>query len=119
MVITGNKIATTLTNSDSELSASGTGIVDIPNNDVVVENNVTFQGDLVVNTLDPAGKITANSFSTGDILIDDNFITTTESNSNLELRANGTGVIVIDDLSFAIALLHSQVILQLMQVEAH
>ena len=49
----------------------------------------------------PAGKITANSFSTGDILIDDNFITTTASNSNLELRANGTGVIVIDDLSFA------------------
>ena len=47
------------------------------------------------------GKITANSFSTGDILIDDNFITTTASNSNLELRANGTGVIVIDDLSFA------------------
>ena len=25
----------------------------------------------------PAGKIMANSFSTGDILIDDNFITTT------------------------------------------
>ena len=101
IVITGNKIATTLTNSDLELSASGTGIVDIPNNDVVVENNVTIQGDLVVNTLDSAGKITANSFSTGDILIDDNFITTTQSNSNLELRANGTGVIVIDDLSFA------------------
>ena len=68
---------------------------------LLLKTMLLSQGDLVVNTLDPAGKITANSFSTGDILIDDNFITTTESNSNLELRANGTGVIVIDDLSFA------------------
>ena len=66
----------------------------------------------------PAGKITANSFSTGDILIDDNFITTTLSNSNLELRANGTGVIVIDDLSFANSTITTgEMILQLMQVE--
>ena len=100
IAISGNRIVTTLTNSDLELGASGTGVIDIPNNDVVVEQNVTIEGDLVVDTLDTIGKITANSFSTGDILIDDNFITTTQSNSDLELRANGTGSIVIDDLSF-------------------
>ena len=101
VAISGNRVFTTLTNSNLELGASGTGVIDIPNNDVVVEQNVTIEGDLVVNTLDTTGKITANSFSTGDILIDDNFITTTQSNSNLELRANGTGGIVIDDLTFA------------------
>jgi len=98
--ISGNVIKTTDTNSDLEFVASGTGVVSIPNSDLVVENNVTIAGDLVANTLDSTGKITANSFSTGDILIDDNFITTTQSNSDLELRANGTGSIVIDDLSF-------------------
>ena len=36
-------------------------------------------------------------FSTGDICIDDNFITTTLSNSNLELRTAGTGAVLIDD----------------------
>jgi hypothetical protein len=45
------------------------------------------------------GTVTANRFSTGNILIDDNFVTTTQSNSNLELRANGTGSIVIDTFS--------------------
>ena len=45
------------------------------------------------------GKITSNNFTTGDILVDDNYITTTTSNSDLELRANGTGSIVIDNFA--------------------
>ena len=47
------------------------------------------------------GTLTANNFSTGDILIDDNFITTTLSNSNLELRTSGTGSVIIDDLQLS------------------
>ena len=34
-----------------------------------------------------------------DVLITDNYITTTTSNANLELRANGSGYIVIDDIN--------------------
>ena len=34
------------------------------------------------------------------IAIDDNYITTTDSNADLQLRANGTGDVVIDDLRF-------------------
>jgi len=34
-----------------------------------------------------------------DVLISDNYITTTTSNANIELRANGAGFIVIDDIN--------------------
>ena len=100
IVIQGNTIQTTQSNSDLELSASGTGQVVIPNNDVVINQNLTVLGDISASGLQSQGRVTANSFFTGDLLIDDNFITTTLSNSDLELRANGTGSIVIDDYSF-------------------
>jgi len=94
--ITGNVVETTLSNSDLELRANGTGEVVIPNNNVDIAGNLTIDGNLTVTDIDSVGQITANAFSTGDILVDDNFITTTTSNSDLELRASGTGSIIID-----------------------
>lgn len=97
--VAGNTITTTESNSNLELRANGTGRVYIPENDIVIENNLTVDGTITVNNITSTGTITANSFTTGDILIDDNFITTTTSNSDLELRANGTGSIIIDEFS--------------------
>tara|TARA_B110000503_G_scaffold136328_1_gene218460 strand:- start:8365 stop:11922 length:3558 start_codon:yes stop_codon:yes gene_type:complete len=100
IIITQNIIATSESNSDLELRANGTGAIVIPSNNVVVSNNLTVLGELFVSEISSTGTLTANRFSTGNILIDDNFITTTISNSNLELRANGTGSITIDNLAF-------------------
>ena len=94
--ISGNRITTTESNSNLDLRANGTGKIYIPDNNVVIENNLAVNGTITVGNIASTGTITANSFSTGDILIDDNYITTTLSNSNLELRANGTGSIIID-----------------------
>jgi len=94
--IAGNVITTTLSNSDLELRANGTGEILIPNNNVTISNNLTIDGTLTVGDVISTGLIQANRFTTGDILIDDNFITTTNSNSDLELRAAGTGSIIID-----------------------
>jgi len=111
ILIDNNVVETTATDTDLILRANGTGTVNIPNNDVqinqdlsvtgniAVNNNVTITNTLTVNTINSSGTIQANNFTTGDILIDDNFITTTISNSDLELRAAGTGSIVIDDFS--------------------
>jgi hypothetical protein len=98
--INTNFITTTTTNADLELRANGTGSILIPSNNVVIEQDLTVQGVLNADNLDALGRVTANSFSTGNILIDDNFITTTQSNSDLELRANGTGKVTFDDIQF-------------------
>jgi|TARA_R110000851_G_scaffold215180_1_gene367909 hypothetical protein len=99
ILIDDNYITTTSTNADLELRAAGTGSIIIPNNNVTISNNLTVSGVLTVGDIDSIGTIQANNFTTGDILIDDNFITTTVSNSDLELRAVGTGSIIIDNFS--------------------
>ena len=97
--IAGNTISTQDSNSDLELIASGTGKIYMPNNDVLINNNLTVLGDFSLANATSSGTTSANKFDTGDIVISQNFITTTNSNSDLDLRAAGTGSIVIDDLS--------------------
>ena len=99
ILIDDNIITTTNTNSDLELQASGSGNVIIPSNNVLISNDLTVQGTLSAGNMTLTGTILANKFTTGDISIEDNFITTTLSNSNLELRTSGTGVIEIDEIS--------------------
>jgi len=108
ILVDDNFITTTTSNADLELRASGTGIVYIPNNDLEIDNDLTVNGIAYLNDINSTGTITANSFSTGDIFIDDNYITTTQSNSNLELRTNGTGAVIIDDLDFNTNIISSQ-----------
>ena len=99
VLIDDNFITTTSSNADLELRANGTGNILIPNNNVTLSNDLTVNGITTTQNIVSSGLITADSFSNADILIDDNFITTTNSNSDLELRASGTGSIVIDDFS--------------------
>ena len=99
ILVDDNFITTTSTNADLEFRAAGTGSIIVPNNNVNITNNLTVGGTLNVGDIDSIGTIQANNFTTGDILIDDNYITTTVTNSNLELRAVGTGSIIIDDFS--------------------
>lgn len=108
ILIDTNFISTTLSNSDLELVAQGTGIVLLDDNsefsqDLTV-NGISFLADLnVVPTLNVDGFLTvtnnliAPEFRVDDILINDNYITTTLSNSNLEIRANSAGGILIDE----------------------
>ena len=100
--IENNLVTTTQTNSDLQLSAAGTGSVVIPNNNVQITNDLAVNGTITVGDITSSGTITANRFSTGNILIDDNFITTTVSNADLELRANGTGTVSVpsNDVEF-------------------
>ena len=96
--ISGNKIQTTQTNSNLELGASGTGVVrfeglKVPN--LTVNNTLSTQG-ITVNADVEFTEIETSS----DILFNDNYITTTESNSNLELRGNADGRIHLNDIHF-------------------
>ena len=101
ILVEDNFITTTTSNADLDLRANGSGQIVIPNNDVVITNDLTINGTLTVANISVSGTVQADTFSTGNILIDDNYITTTVSNSNLELRANGSGSIVLEDFSFS------------------
>jgi hypothetical protein len=122
--IVDNSISTTVTDSDLTLSATGTGSLYIPTSNVLIENNLTvnntvnfsntqindllshvgntsqtgnvitllgdfeLDGDLTVNGIDAFFK---------DIRITNNQIYTSLVNSDLLIKANGTGIIELDD----------------------
>ena len=106
IVVSGNTINTTISNSDLELRANGTGNVIIPSDSLIVDQNLTVNG--VTNLLDTvltnltATTVTADltilpSIVLEGISISGNVIQTIESNANLELRANGTGIVQVND----------------------
>ena len=115
-----NFISTDVSNSDLELRTNGTGIINIGNNNVVAEQDLTvggatdLQSTAITGTLTQTGNKTHNgnyevtnlsvenldiSLQTQleDILFDGNVITTTTSDADLELRANGAGNVIFDE----------------------
>jgi cytoskeletal protein CcmA (bactofilin family) len=119
ITIQDNFITTVDSNTALELRASGTGNVLVSGNNVQVNNDLAVSGLTTLSNTGITGTLThiGNYVQTGDasvtnstvtghidvsesaqfeeILIDDNFITTTTSNTDLELRANGTGEVLI------------------------
>ena len=93
--IDDNVITTTVTNDNLILSANGTGIINIPDNDVVVSQNLTSSGITTTNTINNSGTITSNAFRTTSVEIISNSINVTAANTSLVLSATGTGVISI------------------------
>ena len=101
VLIDGNLITTTEVNSNLDLRANGTGNIVIPNNDVVVSNAMSVNDVTGVNLVVTDAMALNEIISEGQIQVDDNFIATTLSNSDLELRANGNGGIqMLNDISF-------------------
>lgn len=93
--IDNNIITTTISNNDLILEAAGTGKVSIPTNDAEVTGTLTVDGVTYSTTISNTGTVTSGTFTTGDISITTNNITTTQTNSNLVIEANGTGIISI------------------------
>lgn len=104
----GNQITTTLSNADLELSSNGTGSISLPSNNLNVYQNLNVIGtsSLYNVTVSDSANVLGSMFidyhaideyNNGDILIRDNFITTTLSNSPLELKGNSLGGVVFDN----------------------
>ena len=90
-----------LDDNNLDLRANGTGNIVIPNNDVVVSNAMSVNDVTGVNLVVTDAMALNEIISEGQIQVDDNFIATTLSNSDLELRANGNGGIqMLNDISF-------------------
>ena len=82
-----NYIETTESNADLDLRANGTGILSVPDNNVQVIDNV-YLGTLNSVNINTIQSLSAEEFElSSNIKLYDNVITTTNSNSNLELRS--------------------------------
>lgn len=101
ILINDNVVTTTVGNNDLDLRASGTGRVLIPNNNVRITNNLfaatITTGDITVDQDIDLDDIVVR---TDNIQINDNYITTSISNSNLELRATGDVVVPFNNVTF-------------------
>ena len=103
-----NIITTTASNADLELRANSSGTINVPSNDVTFSQALTVSGATDLQNTNITGTVThvgdttqtgnftiSGEISNGNISIEDNFITTTNTNSDLELRASSTGQILI------------------------
>lgn len=89
LTITDNAIKASASNADLELDGSGSGVVKILDNAEVV-------GTLTTANITNTNNITTTQLDADGVRVKDNTITTLASNANLELSANGTGVVTID-----------------------
>ena len=91
IAIDGNAISTHVTNADLEFRANQTGKVRLQE-DVNVTNNFTVNGTLTAYNIGIEGDVDLGELETdSNIEFNDNYITTTVSDSNLELRTSGVG----------------------------
>ena len=103
--LTDNVIRLTRSNDNLELLANGTGSVQISKVDInggLVDNTVIgattpAAATFTTLTFDPTSS---GSLSSSGVTITDNTIKSSESNANLELRANGSSNVVIDGLKY-------------------
>jgi hypothetical protein len=99
--IDGNVITTTTSNTDLELRANSTGIVLIPNQDVIINNDFNIQGSSLTSDINVAQQVEASTFDNNTININANVITTDISNADLELRASGKIIIPSNDVQIS------------------
>ena len=98
--INGNRIQTTLSNSNLELQSAGTGVLRFKEQ-LNLGEGFTVNGTLTVGGITINDDVSLNELElSSNIRFDDNYIATTESNSDLELRANGTGDVWLSNLKF-------------------
>ena len=78
------------------VAAAGSGLVIVEDN-ADIANNLQ-SANITTNNVSINQTITSEEYSTGDIFIENNYITTTNSNSNLELKGQGTGHVYFENI---------------------
>ena len=90
VTIDDNTIKANASNADLELDGSGTGAVK-------VLANATVLGTLTTADITNTNNITTTQLDADGVRLKDNKISTFASNANLELAANGTGVVAVQN----------------------
>ena len=98
--IINNVIKTLSTNSDLELRAAGTGVIRAAYDNVAISQRLTVNGTTATSTINNSGTVYSDQFTDGDIVIKDNYITTTSGTSNLRLVGAGLGGAKLEKTKF-------------------
>jgi len=85
-----NKITTNASNADLEISANGTGVIDI-------KNPMTTVAQTVTGNISVTGRADVDN-----IRIDTNTISTTNSNGGLTISPNGSGALILDATTISV-----------------
>ena len=94
MSFVNNTIATTDADTDLQLKAALTGIVNI-NDNVTIDQNLRINSTTYTNGITNSGITESDTFSDNDIEISLNNIKTTVGSNDLRLLAAGTGIISV------------------------
>lgn len=97
VLIDDNFITTKAGNQNLDIRAHTSGTVIFGDN-VDITKNLQINNLTSTNNISTSQDITAQEFSTSNIFIENNYLTTTVSNSDLELRATGTGSVSFEDI---------------------
>lgn len=95
-----NRITTLNSNSNLDLRAQGTGILNVPLDNVRFDQQLTVGGNTTTTNINNSTTVTSDKFYVDELLIKDNYITSFNSNSNIEIRADGTGGVFFETLKF-------------------
>ena len=95
-----NRVTTRNSNSDLDLRASGSGRIYMTSDPVRFDQNLTVIGLTTASNITNSDTVTSDQFYVDDVFIKDNYITTYNSNSNLELTANNLGGVFLEQLKF-------------------
>jgi len=108
---TGNSLISEDTNGGITIDPNGTGTIDLASSanvtgTLTVVNGINMNGSLTVDNIvtESNQNLTITPGGTGSILADgitikDNTISSSDSNANLELKAAGTGGVIVADSS--------------------
>jgi hypothetical protein len=94
MSFVSNTITTTDADTDLQLKAASTGIVDI-NDNITIDQDLRVNSTTYTNGVTNSGITTSDTFSDSDIEITLNNIKTTVGSNDLRLLAAGTGIISV------------------------
>lgn len=110
LVIDSNRISTTFSNDDLQLTANGTGRIYIPSNNVQIDQNLTVTQDLTVTTGTTFLKnttVVGDIDQTGDINQTGNF--TTSGNTEVTGNITGTGYLRLPQIEISSNIISTRV----------
>ena len=101
IVISGNTITTSVTNSNLVLQANGSGIISLPSNNVSIAQNLTVGGTLAVTGTTSLSntKIVGAITQTGNLNLTGNF--TTSGNTQVTGNITATGILQLPQITIS------------------